>query len=95
MNGDSEVVCELLKQQSVDVHAKNYDGCTSLILLCNEGHVMVVRELLMHKNLDANVNTSPHDGNALVSACQKVIWMLSELLKHPRSVDGNAANGLL
>ena len=35
VNGNSEVVCELLKQQSVDVHAKNYDGCTSLMVVAS------------------------------------------------------------
>ena len=63
--------------------------CTFLIWSSVEGHLMVVRELLKHQELDVNAKTN-HDGSALALASKMVHEeVVRELLKYP-TVDMNA-----
>jgi ankyrin repeat protein len=52
--GHIEIVRELLKHESINVHAKNNDGITSFITACAGGHLDVICELLKQKNLIAS-----------------------------------------
>ena len=53
--GDARHVLELLRDVNLDVNAQRDDGATALWLASSNGHVAVVRALLLHRKVDVNL----------------------------------------
>ena len=64
----SDRVCEMLKNDQVDVNARDYVGNTALIIASMVGSMETVHELLQHRKVDVNCQNENGE-TALIVAC--------------------------
>ena len=90
VQGQLEVVRELLEAETVDVNASDNDGKTALIYASSIGQPEVVRALLNHSNI--NINAQDKDGwTALSFASAKGNVEVVQGLLSNAKIDVNAA----
>ena len=64
-SGDVDKVRELLQQGKYDVNCTDYLGRSPLYYACKEGHLNVVRALVLEFEADVNLETNLYHGTPL------------------------------
>lgn len=92
-DGEKKLVQKLLKEEKIDVNARDWDELTPLIPAASSGHLDIVKLLLKE---GADVNAKDKDGiTALMEASiQGHVKIVEYLIKEGAEVDGTANSGV-